>query len=366
MEIWRKDNERKRNSDKNSLFISKERPILFTNKNEEYDIKNSWLDSFDKEYIEKISSFYDNYSLGYNTTEKNKISIRYIENYLRLKAVILTLNLDNKIIGSMVSFIIPIKIKTELNKNSIETTFKSFIEDSLFFCCATFLNLDRKYRKKGLGMCLIQESLQTGYDHGCLASYFINTISRCSNSVQFFYWYFPLNLDKLDSCNFPYPKNYKNLFIIKEMKNIFRVNSYNIIDALKFYKKETEDKKIYFSPTLDYFKIWIEIFPTYIVVNEGNITGLFSFNIRNTYYPMTNNEIFTGYLITCIGKQPETLVSSLFIAKTLSDVLYLYEIGNLSASLLSSVNAQRSNKGFINFYNIKISLKSEDIYFTLL
>ena len=62
------------------------------------------------------------------------------------------------------------------------------------------------------------------------------------------------------------PKNY----------NIKKVKNKEI--ALTFYKKMNEGKKFVFFPDLDFFALWIQNYPTFLIYFEKKIVGIFSFN----------------------------------------------------------------------------------------
>jgi len=44
------------------------------------------------------------------------------------------------------------------------------------------------------------------------------------------------------------------------------------------------------------------------------------------------------------------------------DFLNIFEIGDINMTLLKSVFAQGSSKGYINFYNTRLKIKAEDFY----
>ena len=56
------------------------------------------------------------------------------------------------------------------------------------------------------------------------------------------------------------------------------------------------------------------------------------------------------------------LHASISQAKKMFDFLNIFEIGDINMTLLKSVFAQGSSKGYINFYNTRLKIKAEDFY----
>ena len=366
----REDEKKNKKEEKKELFISQERPAFFVNK-DYYTVKSSSTYNYSEKELEEISQFYcRNYRIG----KSNNTIILYqkeIAAFLSTKSELVTIYDKNSLIGTIISIIVPLCINIpELNNGiTVKQTercdfYKGDKEKHLTFACASFLILDSKYRGKGLGMALIQESLQILYDNGGLGAFFINTVSRCDNSIPLFSWYYPLNLAKLDSCNYTYPKEYKSYFNLpdKDERDVERVIVKNSKEAYEFYFNYMKGKKFYFAPSYEYWLKWIESFPTFIVRSHSGITGMYSFNSNNIRYPLFRCEIMTGILLTCIGEQPSTLKSSLITAKKMFDILTIYEIGDLTKIILRGVFAQNSHKSYINFFNTRLKLEAGDFY----
>lgn len=367
---WKNMEINKNKKPSSSLFISQERLAFLVNKNY-YTIDTSSENELTDEKIENISNFYQkNYSID-NETNVTQLMPSDIIRYNNIDAEILTIYVKSKFVGSIISCLVPVKIITSLDTEILIECSDRFnfvkSENSIIFGATSFLVLDRKYRGKGLGMALIQESLQILYANGGLTAYFINSISRCDNSIKLFYWYFPINLERLPSSI--YPQNYRHLFQIgtlnSDMKTI-KVNKDNIEESFLFYDSLIKKKRFVFAPSLLYWEKWIAAFPTYLVFKNNEAIGVFSFNSNTVRYPINRITILKGYLLSCIGKQPETLQASLFTAKQFYDILEFTETGDLNASLLSSISAQKYNKyKYINFFNTTISLHSSDMYVPL-
>lgn len=357
---------------------------------DDYSVRTSSKEDIN---LTEISNFYNyNYRLD-KSVDTIQLSPIDLSRYLNIDCEILTILKEDKLIGSIISMVVPIKSNTKImvNKANLSDTnisdrFKNKIgSDSTIMATTSFLILDRKYRGKGYGMALIQESLKILFDNGSSSAYFINSVSRCSNSIPLYTWYFPSNLVKLDEVKYIYPKNYKSLFTKDNNKNkIVKVDNTNAEKVLSAYLSLIKDKNIFFYPSLSHWKKWIESFPTYAVLDQSfqdqtfennssqdeltqNIIGVFSFNSNNVKYPLCNDSfLLNGYLLFSIGKQPETINGIIHMSKQLHDILILYEIGDLSSRLLSSVNAQKDGKRFINFFNTHTKFSSSQFYAPLI
>ena len=345
----------------NNLFISQNKPILIFKKN--YELDTSSKRKFTEQDFHDLSAFYNkNYNIdnGINITQLSSASLK---RYAYVDSEILFIKND-EMIGSIISILIPTKIITNLNKNTLEISNRlqsHNFEDSLVLACTSFLVLDKKYRKKGYGMSLIQESLQILHNNGGLGAYFINSVSRCINSVKLNIWYFPLNIDKLKKYNYPYPSNYK--FNIPDVKNLIIEKVNDEYEVFNFYHSLIKNKKFAFSPSFSQWKKWTHVFPTYTVSKEGNKIGIFSFDFNELRCPLNRMIFSRASLLICIGDQPNTLNSALSICKNIYDILEFYQTGDLTSSLLSSIFSQKYDRNkWINFYNMQIDLNSSEIY----
>lgn len=347
-------------NDKKDLFISQEKPNFFVNKTL-YNIKSSSKYNFSENELSELSNFYkENYKMGNNTI---MLSLDYLKKVLQLNSEIVVIYKEDKIIGSMISVLIPFDIETELNKTiEINKTerLKSYTNSDFLGACASFLVLDQKYRKKGYGMALIQESLQILHEVGGISAYFLNNISRCKNSIKVNVYYYPLNLGKLDKCNFNYPKNNKKLFEIKDKSKSFLVNEKNSENSYKYYMNYIKNKKFKFTPNFNYWKNWIEIFPTYIYYSDKEIKGIFSFDFNNVWYLNYTSKINTGYLLFCLGEN--SLEESLKVGKELFDILIIYQVGDITLEKLGKVFALKTQEKYINFFNLKTFIKEKEFY----
>jgi hypothetical protein len=362
MEIFRN-----KKGEEEKLFLSLNRPAFFVQRN--YEVFGSYSYKYSDKELEEISSFYNkNYRIG-KSNNTIILSVSDLNRFIFISSELLTIKQENRLIGSVISILLPIAINTNLKIHTLQLSerFKLGNENSVMFACTSFLILEEKFRGKGKGMALIQESLQILHDNGGLGAYFINSVSRCKNSILLNSWYYPLNFQKLDSCKFNYSREYKSYFIKHlneggKSANIIKICEENSKIAYDFYMDYMRDKKFYFTPNYEYWLKWILSFDTYILIQETKIVGLFCFNNNYIRYPLNKIELYTGILLFCIGKQPDTLLSALTTAQTLYDIITLYEVGDLTKKILSNVFAQKSHTCHINFFNTSLQLSSEEFY----
>ena len=149
----------------------------------------------------------------------------------------------NKILGTIISLTIPTRINIvnkNTNSNLITNSNKIVAneryrklgyndEKDIVLGCTTFLTVHENYRKKGIGMALIQESLTIAYNIGILSAYFLNTVRRTEDAITINFWIYPINIDKIKKNKIPLPLKYNNIFGDKDLR----------IE----YKKKIEDRK---------------------------------------------------------------------------------------------------------------------------
>lgn len=351
--------------------ICYEPPPFFTNR---------FLSKFNVDYtftpsdqlLEKAEIFY---SKEFKLKNGNKplINTGILKRWINIGSLIVTLNKSNKIKGSAISLVLPIKIKIKQDK-LIEQTYQytdiiDQNDDVIVMGLTTHLNLHHKLRNKGLGMVLIQRSLQCAYDIGITCAYFINTESRCSNSVPLISWSYPLDVHKLISYGLGYNGRYTQKYKINIPADIsyLRVDKTNYQECYNTYRNLIENLYNVFCPNLYFWKRWILNIPTYIVKRKDKNIGVFSYNGNNIEIAKINKIIPTAYPMFCIGEQPSTILSLLDVCKKDKyEVVNITQTGTLTRQVLQSINADKlKGLSYINFYNTDIHLTAEDIHFPL-
>jgi len=353
---------KEKNSEDNTFFISQEEPNIL----DKDVITQIYYGEVSDKILDVISLFYKvNYKIG-RTISTYKVSPKELKNYLRLGCDIFTIHKE-KMIGSFIGFYFPVKITTKLNQDVLIKTseeFKSILsEDTIIFSYLSFLAVEKKYRGKGYGIYLMQKGSNYYHGKGGLAGLFINTKPKCANYIKLNNWYFPLKLENKKGFG---SYSYKKMFELrKPEETVIQIDENNCEEYLNFYLDMVKDKIFKFYPNLYFFQKWIISFPTFVVLKNSSPIGLFSFNSTLNYDPSINQDLKTGSLLLCVGKQPETLYNSIYKCKEFNDCLYISETGDLDQKILSKVNAQKINTNYINFYNSKINLLANDIYFPI-
>ncbi len=362
MFIWNRKN------NTNNLFISQDKPVfpINTSSSEVKVIASSNT----KIEVHALSIFYSNNFRINNSEYTNCLTETDINNYLSINSEIVNLYNGPEIIGSIINILVPIEIGTELNKNINQYSDRSKtygIENSHVFACSSYLILKHKYRNKGFGMKLIQESLQILHQHGGLGAYFVNRVSRCANSIELNWYILPLNLEKVEIQNFSFLKNfinYKSLFNGK----IYQFNSIELLEQIKsiedtklaydFYSSFRTKYKFYFAPKEEYWDKWIKIFPTYVIKKDNKLEALFCLNIQTIKNPQ-NQYIKYAVLLFYLGNMEYfKLIADL---RKNIDYLLICELGNINKKIMEILPFQHFNRNYINFYNTNIKLKKEEI-----
>jgi len=306
----------------------------------DYMIKRSSSHDFTEAEINEISEFY---SKKYRVNKSNitqNVTVSDFKRYFNLQIELIAIYslISEELIGSIISFLVP-------------------INSSAIFPYTSFLVVDDKYRGKGFGMALIQESLKLLHDTGDIGAYFVNNIPRGKNSLKLFTWFYPFNFAKIRSSGFLYPNGYENYFQINYEDRIEKATKNN--NGYDFYCSYMKNKKFYFSPSIIYWQKWIENFQTFLVYRNEKIIGLFSIDSNVLYGKSYLNQ---GNLLLCIGEQPETINAAITIARKDFDLLIMHELGDVTFDLLKSIFAQGLYTNYINFYNTNIELVTRDFY----
>jgi len=268
----------------------------------------------------------------------------------------------SNLLGVNVGFYLPIDIKTELDKNSplnCSEELKSLCyKDSIIVEYSTYVVIDKKRRNRNTASYLLHSGIKHLYDQGILMFMGSHGIKRTLNPVEYTLWYYPLNFSILDKIDYLYPRNYKSLYKLEATKySVKEINESNIIKSFDFYLKETENKKFCFKPSFILWKKWIKSFSTYIILDENEIVGLFSYEIIKTHNKKHDVIVNKGNLLLCIG----CLKTALYHIKTEADLVFINELGDITENDLMRLYAQKISTRYLNIYNTRIKLDKSDI-----
>ena len=271
-------------------------------------------------------------------------------------------NIKNKIlIGIVMTILLPIKNKNE-NRQEIIT-----------HGCTTFLNVHPKIRNHGMCMALIRRLIENGYQKNIYCSYHTVPFKLGNNSILLTSWYRPINIKKCTDIGFLFPGyddkkmytrnrlRYKN----KIPKNVSykKVDANNIEESFEVYQKFIQNKKFVFFPDIKLWKLWINLFPTYIIYKNKEQTGILSVNSLTCKVKTTQKE---GKIITpiiCNGDTKSILSVLTYIGqKENYDVAYFYQYGDITTENMKIMNCIKTNdKMWFSLYNNNIKLNIEDI-----
>ena len=360
------------NKDENDLVISKEEPNFFAPMGP-FTIHSVYEEKSDKIFNE-LSTFYskNNVLSNGNMTQVSEHDLRRYYNVSVTEILCCRSKLSKKIIGSILSILFPIKLNIDnisIYRRDKSSRTKYLVEnnpDVVLFAATTFLNASKKYRGKGLGMVLIQKSLQVAYEIGVICAYFLNTVPRCSNAVEIKCWVFPLNIKKHEQYRLGYMRKYRNYYLNLKSDGfeVQKIDNGNYKPSYYEYINLIKDKKFSLYPDLEYWDRWINNFDTYTVIINGKIQGIFCC-IKYTIYAVSCGKYLDyGNRLICVGKQPETAEAMLLeCQKSGIDILLLQEVGDLDEDLLHYIHAQKTKTSdYLNFYNTKIKLEAKDLY----
>lgn len=329
------------------LVVNSKKNLFLTEKLENFEVKeDNYLEVNNKEDIINICNFYrDNLFLVegniYLIIEEVDIN-KYYD--LNCQMVTIRKNKESPIIGSMLSIFLGVRfsdfLSTESNRYG-ET-------GSYHLACSTYLNTNYKYRNKGYGLEVIKYSLNILKEVEGIGAYFINNKSRCFNSIPLKVWVV----------------NHKNM--TKQTKSSFNLikDEESIIKSHKYLLEKGINKKMYFYPKLEYWRKWVQIFPSYIIIENDNITGLFSFNIEKI--KTIHQQILQGASLFFYVSDNKNNIYNVMEAANVYDYLALYEIGDINLNILKEIRADLSTRRHINFYNISSKFLPHEVYIPIL
>lgn len=205
----------------------------------------------------------------------------------------------------------------------------------------------------------------------------MSSFKMCDNSFEISSWYRPINLMKCLGLGFVYPgyneiKEFtKNIMLykcktpkgysVKKVKDVER--------AYNFYISLIENKKFAFCPDLDFFKNWINQFPTYLVKYNKIDVGIFSITSIHCKTSI-EGKLCLPVTFNCIenNNKVNVLKCLLSVAEEKGyDALYTHSVGDLDEITLKNVNSVKTKENsWFSIYNNNIDLTVKDLYIPLL
>lgn len=289
---------------------------------------------------------------------------------LNLLTILMKGGPKNSLIGTILSIPLPVKCKYE----NIPT-------EIILHGCTTFLNVHSKLRGNGLCKYLINRLNCLAHNKNIYCGFQITHWPICQTAIPINTWYRPINLLRSLELGFVFP-HYNELghfyenrikYACKKPKGFTISPVKNIGPIYNFYINNIGDKKFVYSPNLEDFTKWINTFNnSYWIFNKANkeIVGFFTFKTLSCKIGSQNPQLSLGAkiclpLLLVHKKHYEliTLDSLLYIANNDHyDVLYCYQIGNMTENLLKSKNSiMTKNPSYFSLTNNYIKLKPEDI-----
>ncbi len=283
------------------------------------------------------------------------------------RIVVMRSKQHGKIIGTVMSFIIPVRVK-ENNHTEI-----------ISHGCTTGLNVIGPLRKLGMGLALQLKIASECVKQGTFCSYHMIPRKIGNNSVKLQPWSRPVNLQKIADAGFTFPglgklkpKTMKKLYNVDIPSNYSyqKVTNSNMHEALDLYFKFLdENAKFAFWPDADLWRIWIDVFPTYIIMVDGNPTGLVSACPNYSRIEHSNKDIKFLSPVVCVGDMDSVIPVFHHICEKLDyDCVYYFSLqGCIKEDVLKKYNCQENNsKDWFVLYNNRVSLELSDIHVPLL
>lgn len=308
------------------------------------------------ENYDEISNFYEQY----NTMSTGNLTLlpkSQLETYLSYDNVVVLMRneVNNKLIGMVLSILLP--IKNCENEN----------EEIITHGCTTFLILHPCIRNLGICKILTQELIIKGYEKSFYCDYH-TTSFNLGNGIPIECWYRPIDLERSIELGFLYSdcfdirKKTKNkiIYTTKLPKDYSYIKVTETDKSLEFYRNTTKNKKFVFWPDEELWNKWINNFPTYLIYCKNDPIGIVSINTINCIMT-TKKKGKIAHPIICNGNINEILKVLPNIVKDY-DVLYFHAYGDTNVSILNTNNyIKTDHKVCFSLHNNKIMLKSSDI-----
>ncbi len=234
--------------------------------------------------------------------------------------------------------------------------------------CTTFLCVNKKLRKIGLGIRLIQEVSYRGYQMEVFNGYHLVSTPHTGNNIDIKTWYRPIRLETCRSLGFKFAEYKKtgdrgdNRNMLKyriphiDPDTIIKVTDSNIKDTFESYTRMSLKYRFRWSPDIKEWSKWSKAFSIYGVKESG-------WMILRGEKVKLNGEADICVVMMMIGVYSKMLAAALHEENSLKyDVLYGYMTSDLKESDLSGVNAQITT-GPLQFemYNTAINLDDSDL-----
>lgn len=337
------------NNNKNNIIISKNTPVSYP-KGKNITIVNG----INEENYDEVRSFINQHNCM-STGNSTLISKNKLMTYMRFDniSLIMRSNNNNKIIGTLISLILPIKINDDIINHG----------------CTTYLNVHTMLRGHGLCMSMIRGSIEFGFKRNIYCDYHTVPFKLGDNSFPISSWYRPLNLKQAVKLGFIYPdydnprKNKTNK--LKYRTSLPKNHSYfQLIPTENHYQtyiKLLADKKFVFYPDIELWKKWITHFPTFIIYKQQQIVGIVSLNKIEC---QLQDKIATiANPIICLGDMKSVLPVLIHLTHKLEyEIIYFHQYGDIKLEDMERMHCVKTNADvWFSLYNNRIKLNANDI-----
>lgn len=267
------------------------------------------LPEMDDEFLNFIKKF--NRTQTGNTT---LLTQDLINAFRQFNTIFLQMRKNNQLIGSLLTIPLPIKAQ---GKDEI-------------MGLVSFLCLHSSLRGLGLGKSLIEKLVEVGKEAKIYNGYYI---SPKKSPLPLTMWYRALNLPKLSSLGFlSYDPSQRLKYRVKLPSNfkVYQISQDPDDRVRSFYLSSNHKYGLYYNPSQEHWKLWINNFCTYVIEKNNHIVGLFS--LGNLLMMVKEEVVKIDNLLLLAGDWDLVLKAS--IKTSQADLLYGYIIGGLNPSII--------------------------------
>lgn len=268
---------------------------------------------------------------------------------------------ENKLIGTSVNLILPIKIQ---NFPVNEVKFKEFeykefaTKESVLFGYMHYLTIDRNLREKRLGINSIRKALNYGHPKGIWFGYYITAVQKTSLAHPITPWYKVINPGPAKKAGCTVYETKQDGDRSKVRDKFFYTNilpkgySYRKAKAtdLSKYLDLVKGTKIVYYPSQVHWNQYLKLYDTYVVEKENDIISIFSLFESQIYISINKIKLNLCHLVLAAGDPDITLQFASYIANEMkADLLQGYMIGSLKRDNLEKCLLM--NNVYLELYN---------------
>ena len=251
------------------------------------------------------------------------------------------------------------------------------VTDIKRYGCTTLLCVHTEHRKKGVASKLLGRLANIGEERGIPNSYHIVNRPQDDTSVRISSWFRPIRLNRCREYGFKFPSYRRpgdrgstrdELAYRVSLPQGYDISKSNVTDCDMMLTNIIASKfKFKYQPTVEEWRIWTSLIPTYNVTFKGDYVGIFSIYSTQS---MNKDSKTVKVAVLCYsninakvdGNSAHLLKAAIYTASTEHDLLFGYTLGGITswnskdAHVIPNLNPQ-----YFCIRGNKLDLREDDI-----